>query len=206
VNPYEVLGVARSAHVHQIRSAYRAKAKTLHPDAGGGAAEFAELGEAFAILSNPDRRRHFDRTGSTDHKLEQSPDHDAIGLIAGKFQRVLALADIDVCTLDIVGQFVGAFREEIDQLQRNRKNPELALARIAKMRGRFKRKASNNQNIFDAFMAQHDRAAKDVIASIEKEIALRNRAIEILNDHEYNFEQQLMMSGWYTTTASTSTT
>jgi len=60
---YVVLGVRRSATPAEIRSAYRELAKELHPDRTGdeGTAPFQELGEAYATLSDPGRRRAYDR-------------------------------------------------------------------------------------------------------------------------------------------------
>jgi curved DNA-binding protein CbpA len=61
---YETLGVAPDATQAQIKAAFRNRAKTLHPDAGGGADEFAALCEAHDVLSDPERRRRYDETGS----------------------------------------------------------------------------------------------------------------------------------------------
>jgi DnaJ-class molecular chaperone len=64
-DPYEVLGVARDATADQIRSAYRAVAKTSHPDLhpGDRKAEerFKEASAAYELLSDEEKRRQFDR-------------------------------------------------------------------------------------------------------------------------------------------------
>lgn len=64
-DPYEVLGVQRSASAADIKSAFRRQAKKLHPDANKhdpkAASHFAELNAAYEILGEDDKRKAFDR-------------------------------------------------------------------------------------------------------------------------------------------------
>jgi hypothetical protein len=63
---YEELGVPRDASREQIASAYRARAKALHPDAAPGqqmaAERFTRLGAAYRVLSDPEARARYDAT------------------------------------------------------------------------------------------------------------------------------------------------
>ena len=64
---YEVLGVAKGASESEIKSAYRKVAKKYHPDANPGDKEaevkFKEAAEAYAVLSDADKRRQYDQFG-----------------------------------------------------------------------------------------------------------------------------------------------
>ncbi|MEW6158641.1 MAG: DnaJ domain-containing protein [Verrucomicrobiota bacterium] len=60
-NYYVILGVATNASLDDIKSAFRRRAFELHPDRSGSESEpFLELQEAYAVLSDPNRRRRYD--------------------------------------------------------------------------------------------------------------------------------------------------
>ena len=63
---YEVLGVAREASDAEIKRAFRALARELHPDvssAPDSEQQFREVAEAYEVLSDPERRATYDRFG-----------------------------------------------------------------------------------------------------------------------------------------------
>lgn len=64
---YEVLGVSKTASDSELKSAYRKLAKKYHPDTNPGdkeaEAKFKEASEAYAILSDADKRRQYDQFG-----------------------------------------------------------------------------------------------------------------------------------------------
>lgn len=64
-NPYDILGVSKTATEEEIKRAYRKLAKRLHPDANKhdpkAASRFAELNAAYEILGDARKRQAFDR-------------------------------------------------------------------------------------------------------------------------------------------------
>lgn len=62
-NYYEILGVSQSATIEEIRHAFQEKARRLHPDVNkdaGAEAEFKEVSEAYAVLSDKEKRARYD--------------------------------------------------------------------------------------------------------------------------------------------------
>lgn len=93
---YEVLGVGKTAAAQEIKSAYRKLAQKYHPDRNPGDQEaeerFKEAAEAYAVLSDTDKRARYDRFG-----------HQGVsGVGAGGFDPTI-FADFS----DILGDFFG---------------------------------------------------------------------------------------------------
>jgi DnaJ-class molecular chaperone len=69
-NLYSILGVNNAAESSEIKTAYKQLAKEHHPDKGGDPEKFKELSQAYEILSDEAKRRHYDLTGSITEQQE----------------------------------------------------------------------------------------------------------------------------------------
>ena len=69
---YGILGILPNASDDIVKAVYRALAKKHHPDMGGNPDRFREITAAYAILSDPLKRRDYDRS----HDLHYSPETD----------------------------------------------------------------------------------------------------------------------------------
>jgi len=87
-DPYEVLGVTRTASAEDIKKAYRQLAKKWHPDLNKGDStiegKFKDLGSAYQLLSDPEKRSKFDR-GEIDANGRDRPGFGAGGYGQGGF-------------------------------------------------------------------------------------------------------------------------
>ncbi|MEQ1935926.1 MAG: molecular chaperone DnaJ [Fimbriimonadaceae bacterium] len=67
---YSILGVSREASADEIKAAYRKLARQYHPDVNpddpSAEEKFKEIGSAYAVLSDPDKRAQYDRFGTTE--------------------------------------------------------------------------------------------------------------------------------------------
>lgn len=72
---YTILGVPRNASEKEIKSAYRKKARQLHPDvnkSGSAESDFKALNEAFEVLKDADKRQRYDRFGADWERYQQA--------------------------------------------------------------------------------------------------------------------------------------
>jgi len=89
-DPYEVLGVQRDASEQQIKKAFRALARELHPDVNAhdpqAEEKFKEAAEAYEILSDSERRATYDRYGHEGLRSGgYAPNFDGFGSIGDLF-------------------------------------------------------------------------------------------------------------------------
>ena len=113
-DPYQVLGVGRSATAEDIKSAYRRLAKQYHPDLNPGRSDieqkFKEVSAAYTLLSDTAKRQRFDR-GEIDANGNERHDFGFGRSHAGRGAHARAGAGADpfagINTEDLFAEFFG---------------------------------------------------------------------------------------------------
>jgi curved DNA-binding protein CbpA len=191
-NLYEVLGVARDATFDDIKRAYRSLAQRHHPDKDGGDnALFQQIQEAYATLSDPEKRAAYDTTG----KVPGAPPDDrekAIQLIMQTMDVVLdggnpALQDVLKMTDDLVFHALSELERMIDI-----RAGKLERIRIA--RQRISAKAGRTDSI-DQVVMHLEQSIEGPLTRMRAECATFKLAREILADHRYRVDTQQENTG-----------
>ena len=110
---YEILGVSKSASDDELKKAYRKLAKQWHPDANPDNKEeaekkFKEIGEAYEVLSNPEKRKMYDQFGTADPQQAGFGGFDGFGGFGGFGNGTYSYSTSGFGFDDVVDDFVSS--------------------------------------------------------------------------------------------------
>lgn len=191
-DPYETLGVSCEATPEEIRSAYRRKAKSAHPDKGGDPKRMAVLSAAYAVLADPVRRQRYDDTGQTEdprrkegqqilNVLVNAFDHSITEVLGGGGR----LSHADMCSV---------MRRHIDKLISNQREQIGTMRKIGdELQGavdRFVRDLEHGPNQLADLVRNRIDLAKTTIMQCEERIELYDKAKSMLAEYIYRREAE----------------
>lgn len=104
---YEILGVSKESTDSDIRKAYKKLALQLHPDKNkctGAAEAFKAIGNAVAILTDPEKRKQYDLYGSDEERLQQAQRHTHGGYHEYNYTRGF---EADITAEELFNMFFG---------------------------------------------------------------------------------------------------
>ena len=199
-NLYDIIGVSRNATPEEIKKAYKAKAKELHPDKEDGDEEaFKELSEAYKVLSDTANRERYDNTGQ-------------YGEQGGFQQRFIAFVQTVIIqqirftnnfNQDMIKVFVGEverrqheIEDSIPDIVEKNKNLQQFVDRIKKKDG--------SESILIQMVLGIMETNEKAIASMRDDIDFLHQAKKELETHKYDFTPAIGSSSkatWFDTGA-----
>lgn len=200
-DPYDTLGLSRSASDAEVKAAYRKLAKRYHPDRNPGdddaKAKYAAVDAAYSLLSDPERRARYDRTGEAGEPNRQHPQADVVAvLVPCMMQAVSALLEQGgkADRSNLVAYMTRVLEQERKARKANREQLERGRAAFEVASKRFAEPAEDGGLL--ASVAAHHVAAIDAqITQAVAEEAQLARALEYLAKCTYDFAPGAF-AGW----------
>jgi len=186
---YDTLDVGQDATPADIRAAYRRKAKAAHPDAGGTAEEFQAVALAHQVLSDSERRQRYDETGQVDDKPDND-EADAMAIIAAMVEHALNKEDLK--HFDLVRDIRDQIKSEIGTAQDSLMEAQKFIDRAHDARKRAKVKKAGKRNLLAGMIDHRVGQAQQAMATLDRQIKLRERALVLLEDSEFEVEPRVM--------------
>lgn len=185
---YKLLGVRKNANAATIKSAYRNKAKRVHPDAGGSEASFEELKLARDVLVDSDARAHYDSTG----KIKQSdPDQGRgpiLALIGAILQHVVGVAvqkGVDLKTEDVVEAVVVMLKQRQNDLTAQSKLAATRQKVLLDIVERFETKEPEGDNVMRALALGSLSTLDSELRMHEQMKAMHGAALILVQTHKF---------------------
>lgn len=178
---YATLGIKPTATPEQIKAAYRKKSRENHPDHGGSTEAMAAVNDAYAVLSDPERRAIYDQTGAT--FKGPTLDEQATAALAQVFDSCLAEEG------DIVALVRSAFDQGISEASAERQRMAAKLRKLEKRRGLVIN--TTGENLFQILLEGKIDQITKMRNQFEQQIEVAKAALRLLESYRFTGEVEL---------------
>lgn len=183
-NLYEILDVPKDATEADIKKAYRKKAQISHPDKEGGDEElFKVVQKAYEILSDENKRRHYDETGEeSKDNLNNEVIESLIGIVLNVIQ------GNDVKRNNILATAITLVNRQQDTHRSKRKQARLEHERLVEAARRITC-VKGKENILKLAIESQANRIKIAIREIDKVLAIGEEILVVIADYSYETDQ-----------------
>jgi len=149
-DPYGILDIRRDAGPQAVKTAYRRKVQSAHPDRGGDPDLFILVVKAFGILSDPDARRLFDETGIIDEGGVRDYRREVATILADMFDAAVETAvstGLGLERVDFIRQMTQAVQTGLVEARSQLRRVNGEIGALQALRNRIRRHDSE-RNLF----------------------------------------------------------
>lgn len=186
---YNDLGLKQDATPDAIKSAYRRRAKKMHPDAGGKRADFDRLRHAYTVLGDPVRRLKYDCDGTED----TNPTNDEVDALSmlheslnGLIESLLAGGN-DLTKIDLMTGLRNNYQANINRVEKEIALAEINRAALLAVAKRFKVKSGINR--MQKFVEEKARGIAMSVVAEQRNLATLQRARDMVADYKFEFDK-----------------
>ena len=189
-DPYAVLGVERLAPPAAIKSAYRQKVQSAHPDRGGDPDVFILIVRAFRLLSDPDARRLFDETGIVDDEGVRSYRREVTLILADMFDAAVETAvatGLNLSSVNFVQQMSTAVQTGMADALGRLRRMDREIGSLQGLRSRIRRN-DTERNLFVERLDAQIGLKTEQHALIKRRVAMLETALVELGNYQSEVE------------------
>jgi len=186
---YQDLDISSNATAQQIKNAYRKKAKKSHPDAGGKKGEFEKVQKAYLVLSDPETRSKYDKTGDENLEEPDNSQQEIISIVVTAFEITVQCIENtrrNPLEFDIAKEMKGSVESKIREIETEIKRLERNIKNTEKFLGRFSVKKGNN--FIDQMLASKIDAINLNIKFKKHDVEKFSKALELIKDLSFRVE------------------
>lgn len=192
MNPYQTLNVPRDATDDEIKQAYKQEAKRTHPDKGGDEETFKNVSRAFALLSNPEKRRYYDEHGE-EKGNDLSPEQKAIQITQELVAQIIENIDpTDLPYTDVIGKMRTAVENNLAKLRKERSSQLKDIERLKKTKEAFDKrlKVKDGKNMFEMHIRAKEAAIRQTLGHLDEQERTLDAAMAIVRNYEFSFDEK----------------
>lgn len=191
---YQLLGLPKDCTFEEIKHQFRILARIHHPDMGGDVEKFKEIKFAYEVLSDPDRRAEYDRSG----QIKQSLDilQEAKMNLSNLFFHILPLFDPN--TEDIIDICRNEIKKSMENLKQEKTGSDNYIVRLELVKSKLRKKSNNpeDDNLFKGFLDNALNAKQNETSNFDRRLEISEEMLRILDDYQYGFiELQTIIEG-----------
>jgi len=185
MNLYEKLGVAITATKKEIKQAFKKLSTKHHPDKGGDTEEFKVIQKAYMVLSNDEKRDHYDKTGESESN-NRNPDNALLQVFA-------AIIDNRNFQGNIIENIAGNLTMQINQIRKE--NTQLN-KRERDLKTQKDRISAKNENFFEIILGEKIKGFVNKQESNLKAIEGIECLIKLINDYSDERPEEVIISSF----------
>lgn len=189
MNPYEELGVGVEADAAAIKAAHRKRAKETHPDHGGDEDDFQKVQTAYLVLSDPEKRAHYDRTGEVQGDKPSEPPR-YMQMIVQTFHTIIEDAVKLGTHTNYIETMKSIFTKTIGEINDAIEEHKTELAVLNKVMKRFKTKREVENDIFQGVIAGKINAVTKRIERSYQALEDAKKALAYLDNFTFEVEER----------------
>lgn len=184
-DPYDILGVTRTAAAGDIKLAYRRKVQVAHPDRGGDPQVFILVVKAFGLLSDPDARRLFDETGLVDDEAVKGYRREVATILADMFDAAVGTAiatGLKLERVDFIAQMSSAVTTGLKDARETLGRADGEIGALQALRARIRR-TDADRNLFAERLDAQVKAKTAEHHAIKRRVAMLETALAELGNY-----------------------